>query len=149
MMNPEELNNKIKGYETFLEETLKKDLSDVQDILKEKIRKYKEWEEVKQITKTLNEFKEKDRDMPVRVGLGCGVHVNGEVIDYERTYISIGLGYLLEMDCDEANKYSNIRMRSLKRDIDHYRKLAVTVKVNIKMVLLAINELQSLMLSNK
>nr|XP_008197055.2 PREDICTED: protein UXT isoform X1 [Tribolium castaneum] len=147
MMSPTEVSKKIKDYETFLEDTLKRDLADVQNILKDKVKKYKEWEEVQQVTKTINEFKEKDRDMVVRVGLGCGVHVSGEVSDYERTFVNIGLGCLLEMDCDEADKYSNIRMRSLKKDIDHYRSLAVHVKVNIKMVLLAISELQSLMLN--
>ncbi|XP_044270121.1 protein UXT-like [Tribolium madens] len=147
MINPEEMNKKIREYETFLEDTLKRDLAEVQKILKDKVKKYKEWEEVKQVTKTINEFKEKDRDMVVRVGLGCGVHVTGEVSDYERTFVNIGLGCLLEMDCDEADKYSDIRMRSLKKDIEHYRNLAVHVKVNIKMVLLAINELQSLMLN--
>lgn len=146
MLSPQELNKKIGEYETFLEETLKKDLADVQNILKDKVKKYKEWEEVKQVTKTINEFKEKDRDMVVRVGLGSGVHVTGEVSDFERTFVNVGLGCLLEMDCDEADKYSDIRMRSLKKDIDHYRNLAVHIKVNIKMVLLAINELQSLML---
>ncbi|CAH1367476.1 unnamed protein product, partial [Tenebrio molitor] len=144
-----ELAKKIQEYEAFLEDTLKRDLAEVQNILKEKVKKHKEWEEVKQVVKTMNEFKEKDRDMVVRVGLDCGVHVTGEVTDFERSYVNVGLGYLLEMDCDEADKYSEIRMRGLKKDIEHYRKLAVHVKVNIKMVLLAINELQSLMLQNK
>jgi prefoldin subunit 5 len=144
-----ELAKKIQEYEAFLEDTLKRDLAEVQNILKEKVKKHKEWEEVKQVVKTMNEFKEKDRDMVVRVGLDCGVHVTGEVTDFERSYVNVGLGYLLEMDCYEADKYSEIRMRGLKKDIEHYRKLAVHVKVNIKMVLLAINELQSLMLQNK
>lgn len=145
-MSFEEVNNKVKQYETFIEETLKRDLKEVQDILDDKVEKYKDWEQVKEVTKTMKEFKAKDRDMNVRVELGCGVHVQGEVSDYERTYVNVGLGYLLEMDCDEADKYSDIRMRSLNRDIDHYRQLAVSIKVNIKMVLLAINELQSLSL---
>ncbi|KAJ3663696.1 hypothetical protein Zmor_007927 [Zophobas morio] len=146
MMNPQEVGTKVREYHSFLEDTLKRDLADVQAKLEDKVKQYKEWEEVKQVTKALDEFKEKDCDMVVRMGLGCGVHVTGEVSDYERTYVDVGLGYFLEMDTKEADKYSDIRMRSLKKDIEHYRKLAVHIKVNIKMVLLAINELQSLML---
>lgn len=144
MMKSADVLRKVEEYKNFLENTLKNDLAEVQKILNDKVEKHKEWEEVIEVTKTLSEFKEKDRDMTVRVGLGNGVNAIGEVTDYERTYICIGLGYMLEMDCEEAKKYAEIRMKSLKRDINHYRALAVNVKVNIKMVLLAISELQRL-----
>ncbi|KAJ8926157.1 hypothetical protein NQ314_021500 [Rhamnusium bicolor] len=143
MLTPEDIQRKIKEYETFVEDKLKEDLKDIEAILNEKTTKYKEWEDVKQVVKTVKEFKEKDSDMSVRLDIGSGIMATGEITDFENTYVCIGLGYMLQMDCDEADKYSNIRIKLLKREIDHFRKLAVDVKVHIKLVLLAINELRS------
>ncbi|CAH0546117.1 unnamed protein product [Brassicogethes aeneus] len=143
MMDPEVVNKKINEYEKYIEEKLKSDLKEIELKLSDKVKKYKDWEDVKEIAKTVKEFKEKDRDMLVRVDIGNNIQVTGEITDYERTYVKIGLGYLLEMECREADKYSDIRLRLLKKEIDHLRKLAVNVKVHIKLVLLAINELQA------
>ncbi|KAG5870920.1 hypothetical protein JTB14_004141 [Gonioctena quinquepunctata] len=117
-----EVKKKIEDYEHFIEDR---------------------WQEVKQVVKTVREFKEKDRDMLVRLDIGCGIMATGEITDFERTYVDIGLGYKLEMDCDEADKYSDIRLKLLTKEIEHFRNLAVDVKVHIKLVLLAINELQA------
>lgn len=141
-MNSNEINQKVKEYENFIEEVLKNDLKEIELALKDKVLKYKDWEEVKQMADIVKEFDEKDQDMFVKVDLGKGILVDGEICDYNHTYISIGLGILLEMDFDEAVKYSDIRLRLLKKEINHFRKLAVDIKVHIKMVLLAINELQ-------
>lgn len=144
-MDRETLQKKIKEYEHFIEVKLKGDLKEIEAALTLKSEKYKEWQEVKNVLKTVREFKEKDRDMNVKVNIGHDVLVLGEVDDYERTYIDVGLGCLLEMDCDEANKYSDIRMKLLEKEIDHFRKLAINVKVHIKLTLLGINELLSAM----
>lgn len=145
-MNAAEISKKVDEYETYVETRLKKDLGDIETSLNEKLSQYRDWEDVKQVARTVTEFKAKDRDMLVRFEVGCGVHAQAEVTDYERGYVSIGLGYMLEMDCDEADRYADIRMRQLKREIDHFRKLAVDVKVHIKLVLLAISELQMTLL---
>lgn len=142
-MNYEEVEKKIKDYEQFIETKLKEDLKDIEVILNDKVSKYKHWEDVKKIVKTVKEFKEKDTDMSVRLDVGGGILLTGEITDFENTYICIGLNYMLEMDCEEANKYSDIRLKLLKKEIEHFRKLAVDVKVHIKMMLLAINELQA------
>ncbi|CAH1972584.1 unnamed protein product [Acanthoscelides obtectus] len=143
MMGIDEINHKVLEYENFIEERLKRDLKDIEFILQDKVTKYKEWEEVKQVTRTVRDFKEKKRDMALRIEVGNGIMTCGEISDYERTYVCIGLGYMLEMDCDEAEKYADIRLKILKKEIDHLRNMAVEVKVHIKMVLLAISELQA------
>ncbi|KAJ8915797.1 hypothetical protein NQ315_004609 [Exocentrus adspersus] len=141
-MNKKDVINKLREYEQFVEK-LKVDLKEIEGILKDKASKYKDWEDVKHVVRTVKEFKEKDVDMSVRLDIGDDVMVSGEISDYESTYVCIGLGYMLEMDCDEANKYSDIRLKLLKKEIDHYRELAVGVKVHIKMTLLAMHELQA------
>nr|CAH7756257.1 unnamed protein product [Callosobruchus chinensis] len=143
MMGIQEVQHKVSEYENFIEERLKRDLKDIEFILQDKVTKFKEWEEVKQVTRTVKDFKAKNRDMSLRIDVGDGIMTCGEVSDYERTYVCIGLGYMLEMDCDEAEKYADIRLKILKKEIDHLRNMAVEVKVHIKMVLLAISELQA------
>ncbi|XP_023016149.1 protein UXT homolog [Leptinotarsa decemlineata] len=142
-MHSADIQKKIEEYNNFIEVKLKNDLKDIEKLLDDKSVKLKDWQEVKQVLKTVREFREKDRDMSVRVDIGGGVLSTSEITDFERTYVSIGLGYMLEMDCDEADKYADIRLRLLTKEINHFRNLAVDVKVHIKLVLLAINELQA------
>lgn len=140
-MNSSEIQEKVKEYENFVELVLKNDLKEIESSLNNKVLKFKDWEEVKQMAAVIKEFKENERDMLVKLDLGQGIMVDGEICDYQDVYVNVGLGVLLEMDCEEATKYADIRLRLLQKEITHFRKLAVNVKVNIKMVLLAINEL--------
>lgn len=140
-MNSMAVQEKIKEYQNFVEETLKSDLKEIEKSLNEKVAQYKDWDEVKLMVDVVKEFKNKDHDMLLQVNIYKDIFVNGEISDYERTYINVGLGIILEMDCEEATRYSNIRQNLLKKEISHFRKLAVEVKVHIKMVLLAISEL--------
>ncbi|KAK9747509.1 Prefoldin subunit [Popillia japonica] len=133
------VDNKIKEYENFLEDVLKKDLREIDIKLNQSVEKYEEWENLQntiRIWQTLNE-----KDLKMLVPLGNNINVNATAEDYDKLLVDIGVGCLLEMSFEEALKYSNIRMKVVKKDIDHYRQLAVHVKVKMKLVLLGINEL--------
>ncbi|CAG9841038.1 unnamed protein product [Diabrotica balteata] len=142
-MNVNEVQEKVKEYENFIEDKLKRDLEDIVVILKDKSTKLKDWEEVKTTVKTIRRSKEKNRDMVVKVNIGGGILAQGEISDLEQIYIDVGLGYMLEMNHEEADRYADIRMNLLKKEIAHFRKMAVDVKVNIKLILLALSELQA------
>ncbi|XP_072400047.1 protein UXT homolog [Diabrotica undecimpunctata] len=142
-MNVNEVQEKVKEYENFIEDKLKRDLEDIVVILKDKSSKLKDWEEVKTTVKTIRSSKEKNRDMVVKVNIGGGILAQGEISDLEQIYIDVGLGYMLEMNHEEADRYADIRMNLLKKEIAHFRKMAVDVKVNIKLILLALSELQA------
>lgn len=139
-MEVTEKENKIKEYHKFIDETLKVDLKEIESILEKKVEKYKQWEELKDVVNMLRTMQ--DRDVNLQVPIGCGVFVNAETEPNDTIIVDIGLGCLLEMNYSETEKYSNIRMNLLKKEIEHYRSLAVNVKVKIKLTLLAINELQ-------
>lgn len=132
------IESKVKQYENFIE-VLKEDLKDIEKQLDKVVTKYNEWDELSRSMKALRELK--GRDVNMLVPLGCGVNVNATTDVNDRVLVNIGLGYLLEMNYEEADKYAVIRMRASQREIDHFRDLAVKVKVNIKLTLLAINEL--------
>lgn len=148
MMKPNEVEAKIKEYETYVEDTLKRDLKCIQEELAKQDEVHKEWEDVKNTTKHWKRIKQRDCDTDLQIDLGCGVSAFAEVTELDKMYIDIGLGILLEMDHEEANKYADIRLRYISKQIAHLRKLAVNVKVHIKLILLAIYELQSSITSN-
>lgn len=133
------IDNKIKEYENFLEDVLKKDLKEIEEKLQKNVEKYDDWESLQHTIHTWQRLKEKDLKM--LVPLGSSVNVNAITEDYNTLFVDIGVGCLLEMNFDEALKYSDIRKKVLKKDIGHYRQLAVEVKVKIKLVLLGVNEL--------
>ncbi|KAJ8981191.1 hypothetical protein NQ317_014835 [Molorchus minor] len=128
--SPQENKRNMKNY---VEDKLKTDLKDIDVILKGKASKYKDWDDVKQVAKTVREFKERDSDMALTVKL------------------QILKVYMCALDLAICWKWTAARSRQIlgyqdegfKKEIDHFRKLAVDVKVHIKLVLLAINELQA------
>lgn len=138
-MNGNEKKIKVNEYEEFLEKKLRVDLKDIEEVLKTKFDKYRRWEELKEIVKLWRRLE--NRDVNLQVPIGYGIHVNAETIEYDKVFVDVGLGCFLVMNYEEADKYSDIRMRVLKKEIDHYRSLAVQVKVKIKLTLLALNEL--------
>ncbi|XP_050296601.1 protein UXT homolog [Anthonomus grandis grandis] len=143
-----DLHKKLKQYEHFIDQKLKPDLKDIESTLAKKSMECKEWIDLKTVVGIICEFKDTDRDMNVQLPLGNDVTTFAKICDYESTYVNVGLGCILEMDREEASKYADIRLRLLQKEINHLRKLAVNVKVHIKMVLLAISELQATLVNN-
>ncbi|ENN80808.1 protein UXT homolog [Dendroctonus ponderosae] len=138
-----DINGKLKEYECFIEDKLKRDLRDIELLLNSKAAQCEEWNELKTMVGAIKDHRTKDRDMQLQFELGNGVAAFGSISDYETTFVDVGLGYLLEMQPNEAGKYADIRLRLLQKEMLHLRELAVGVKVRIKMVLLAIGELQA------
>lgn len=135
------LDYKIKEYENFLEETLKRDLKEIEQKLQQSVEKYEEWESLQNTIHVWQKLE--DKDLKMLVPLGSNVNVNAVSTDYNKIFVDIGVGCILEMDFDETLKYSDIRKKVLRKEINHYRELAVQIKVKIKLVLLGINELTS------
>lgn len=136
------MQTKVQTYENFIEDRLKPDLKSIENALQHKNATYQEWQDLKNVIKHWKYLREKDRDVDLQIEIGCGVNVFAEVTEFDRLFVDVGAGILLEMDCDEAEKYAVIRMNVLRKEISHLRELAVNVKVHIKLVLLAIYELQ-------
>lgn len=147
-MKSSEVEEKVKEYENYMDNTLKRDLKCIEEELNKQMEVYKEWEDVKSTTKNWKRIKDRDCDTNLQVDLGCGISAFAEVTEFDKMYIDIGLGILLEMDHIEAGKYSDIRLKYITKQVAHLRKLAVNVKVHIKLILLAIYELQSTITSN-
>lgn len=141
-LSPKTVQAKVKTYEDYVEERLKPDLKCIEDALTKISETFGEWQEVKNVVKYWKHLRAKDRDTELQVELGNGVNAFAEVTEFNSLLVDIGAGVLLEMDCEEANKYADIRMNVLRKELAHLRAMAVNVKVHIKLVLLAVYELQ-------
>lgn len=141
-MTRSEIELKLKTYEDYLEDRLKYDLKCIEDHLRQKSEIYQEWLEIKNVGKYWKYLQKKNCDANVQVEIGNGVNTFAKVKEFDRLLVDIGAGVLLEMDCEEACKYATIRMNVLRKEITHLRRMAVNVKVHIKLVLLAMYELQ-------
>lgn len=137
-----EIQSKLKTYEDYIENRLKPDLKAIEEALTQKTEKHQEWQDLKNLTKHWKFLRNKDRDIDLQFEIGNGVNAFAEITELDRLFIDVGAGIVLEMDCDEAEKYAQIRMNVLRKEIAHLRKLAVNVKVHIKLVLLVVYELQ-------
>lgn len=141
-LSTSEIQSKVKTYEEYIEDRLKPDLKSIDEVLQQKSEKYQEWQDLKNVVKHWKFLRGKNRDVDLQIEVGSGVNAFAEVTELDRLFIDVGAGIMLEMDCEEAEKYADIRMNVLRKEIAHLRTLAVNVKVHIKLVLLAMCELQ-------
>ncbi|KAF5272621.1 hypothetical protein FQR65_LT04862 [Abscondita terminalis] len=133
------LTEKLTTYEDFIENQLKKDLRDLEQLLNTKTENYKLWQELKNFVQHVNELK--DEEFNTKFEFGLGIFLGARIENCETVIVNIGCDCYLEMYFEEAVKYADIRMRHMKKEIDFLRQQAAHVKAHIKLVLLAINEL--------
>lgn len=138
-----EIQSKLQVYEDYVENQLKPDLKCIEELLKEKFDAFQEWDDLKNVVKHWKYLRAKNRDTDLQIEIGSNVYGFAEVTEFDKLLVDVGANVLLEMDCEEAHKYADIRMNVLKKEIAHLRKMAVNVKVHIKLVLLALYELRN------
>ncbi|KAF5287766.1 hypothetical protein FQA39_LY15702 [Lamprigera yunnana] len=140
-MRKKHVEEKITSYESFIECKLKKDLKDLEVLLDKKNDNYKLWQELKNFIRHIQQFK--DEELNTTFELGLGIFLGAKIENAETVIVNVGCDCYLEMYFDEASKYSDIRMKYLKKEIDFLRQQASHVKAHIKLALLAINELRT------
>ncbi|XP_017769982.1 PREDICTED: protein UXT homolog [Nicrophorus vespilloides] len=147
----QEVKKKLEEYQDFLENTLKVDLKEIEGKLNATANELEKWIKLKNFTsKILPSYRDNVKfDLNVYNRIvemeECEMFVRATVEDFNKVYIDIGCNCLLQMDLEEATKYASIRIRVIEKKIVHYSELAVKVKVNIKVVLLAIQQLDPLL----
>ncbi|XP_018331170.1 protein UXT homolog [Agrilus planipennis] len=140
----EKLNkNKIEEYENFIEKKLKRDLAEIEEILEKKYENYSHWADLKSLIQGLKLQQNEEKEYDIAVDMGCSVFAHGRIEEENVVFVNIGCECYLPMDYNEASKYADIRIKVIEREMEHYRKLAVQVKMNIKLFLLAIEELNT------
>lgn len=140
--------SKIEEYERFVNERLRTDLKRV---LERRDAVNGEIAEFVQLKATIQHLRErqqggsseqKQRPLKTMVDLGCNFYAKGRVHDFSHIYVSIGLGFHLEMELKEAVTYAEKRVESLSTEVEKLTEQASKINARIKMVLGALDELQ-------
>lgn len=136
-----EISEKIKQYESFLNDNLKEDLKFLETKLKEVNEKLSNWYIIKKSANDLRDHHAKG--FKTYVDLGCGIMCQANVPDPSVININIGLNVYLKMTLDEADQFCNWKINICKKEIEHIQMQANKVKAHIKLVLLGLQELQN------
>lgn len=135
------IENKIQSYESFVDK-LKRDLQEVESVLEKKVSHYRCWLDLKNTIYHLRKC-ETDDEIVGTFPFGQNIYMMAKLEEEDKIIVNIGCNCCLEMSYEEAQKYSDIRMKFSKKEIDHWRNQAVTIKSHLKLVLLAIYEIRN------
>lgn len=141
----EKVSSKIVEYERFLNERLRTDL---RSVLERKEAVYSDIAEYTQLKNTIRHLinkqgsPQKSEPLKTMVDLGCNFYAKARVQNYSRIIVSIGLGFYLEMQLDEAMAFIDKTVAHLTKDAEQLSEQASQINARIKMVLGALHELQ-------
>ncbi|XP_076069654.1 protein UXT-like isoform X2 [Oratosquilla oratoria] len=134
---------KIKKYEHFLNDVLRKDLMVV---LEERDKLYESIAEFSQLKQTIKCIQDSSTEDGLRsqVDLGSNFYVQAHVPDVSYIYVDVGLGFHVELTLDEAVKFSQKKIDILTKKVEESTKKSAKIKAQIKFVLEGLRELQKL-----
>eukprot|EP01095_Lingulamoeba_sp_RSL-Kostka_P010957 TRINITY_DN4035_c0_g1_i1.p1 TRINITY_DN4035_c0_g1~~TRINITY_DN4035_c0_g1_i1.p1 ORF type:complete len:166 (-),score=31.38 TRINITY_DN4035_c0_g1_i1:98-595(-) len=133
---------KIKKYEEFLNERLKKDLDTV---LLQRNNTYNEIGEYMRLKSTLEMIKEnqiKSTKILANIGSDCFLHV--KIPDTNYVFVDVAQGFQVQFTIDEALDFIEVKENYLRENAEKYTEQAVNIQSNIRIVYEGINELMGL-----
>ena len=135
------LPQKVERYEHFVNERLRTDLRAVLD---NRDRVYGDIAEYVQLKQVIEQIKQQDKQSPLKtmVDLGCNTYAQARVDDCSRIVVAVGLGFYLEMELDEADKFIDKKVEQLTTKAQELSKQSSEINARIKIVLEALKELQ-------
>lgn len=89
-------------------------------------------------------MQDKQPSLKSRVEVGPGVYCRALVPDTSKIFISIGLGFQLEVTLDEAGRVVDNRQEVLRGHVDRCIDKAARIRANLAFVTEAIRELMEL-----
>ena len=76
------------------------------------------------------------------VDLGCNYYAQAKVEDFSRIFVSVGLGFHLEMTLAEASDFVGKKVTHLTAEADRLSEQAAQINGRIKVVMETLRELQ-------
>ncbi|KAF9301700.1 hypothetical protein BGZ74_006374 [Mortierella antarctica] len=133
---------KLARYETFVNESLKKDLQDALDarnVIYDQISEYLKLAKDIEIIKS-NGLKE----MKTQVDIGSNFYVQAKIPDTQYIYVNVGFGFHAQLTLDEALTFISKKEVQLSKKADAYTQKASQIRAHIKLVLEAMAEIMKL-----
>ena len=143
MSAAKEITGKVAQYETFLNETLRTDLKSTLT-LRDKI--YQEQAEYLALRNSINAIQLVElvpgEPLKTKFDLGCNFYCQARVPDPTKIFVSVGLGFFVELTLDEALEFIRKKDGELGKEADKLTADCAKLKANIKLVIGGLQELQ-------
>lgn len=142
MSNAAKIHETIAHYESFINDTMKENLKDLEIKLQNINTEIMEFTQIK---KSLGLLKENTFNcgFKTQVDVGCNFFIEAKVEDPSVVMFNIGLHHYLEFTHDEAIKYSEARVEALEAMAEIIKEKSALTKAHIKLLLFGIGELQN------
>ena len=131
---------KIAQYEELLNERLKVELQQVSD---ERDTQYERVSQLLELRNNIRMLQEQNKtSLKTQVNLGSDFYVQAAVPDTSSIYVSVGLGFHVQLTLDEAVQFCTKREAHHSAAAEALTQKAARLKARIKLVVAAIDELQ-------
>lgn len=140
------LQEKVKKYEEFVNDKLRKDLETVRKNQEEVNTKIAEYLQLKSIIENIKscDGTRSDRELKTQVDLGCNFYCQARITDPSKILVSVGYGFYVEFTLDEALRFVEKKCNQLTTYSSKLGQDSARIKANIKLVLEGLRELQEI-----
>lgn len=144
-----QIQQKILQFETFVNDVLKADLAKLAEKLDAKNTDVTEFLQLKSVITTFQNTNVEKTGFKTKVDIGNNFYIQAHIPDASKILLDVGLGHYVEFDLDEALIVINVRIKLLEKQIAHLRKVIARTNAHIKLILIAIRDLQGIKENNE
>lgn len=134
---------RITQIEAFINDFLKEDLKQLELHLNQFNEEIMEYVQLKNTIQTFGDH------MPdgykTQLNIGSNIFMQARVKQMDKILVNIGKEVYLEMDMQEAIRYSDMRVKILTKQADVVREESIKKRTQIKMALIAMSERERLL----
>lgn len=133
----------ITQIEAFINDVLKEDLKQLELHLNQFNEEIMEYVQLKNTIQTFGDH------MPdgykTQLNIGSNIFMQARVKQMDKILVNVGKEVYLEMDMQEAIRYSDMRVKILTKQADVVREESIKKRTQIKMALIAMSERERLL----
>lgn len=134
---------RITQLEAFINDVLKEDLKQLELHLNQFNEEIMEYVQLKNTVQT---FREHMQDgYKTQLNIGSNIFMQARVKQMDKILVNVGKDVYIEMDMQEAIRYSDMRVKILTKQADVVREESIKKRTQIKMALIAMSEREKLL----
>lgn len=140
------IGGKVRKYEEFVNDKLRKDLETVRKNQEEVNTKIAEYLQLKSFIHNIKSSDElrSGKQLKTQVDLGCNFYCQARIRDPSKILVSVGYGFFVEFTLDEALTFVEKKCVQLTTYSEKLGQDSARIKANIKLALEGLRELQDL-----
>lgn len=138
------LEEKVKKYEEFVNDKLRKDLETVLKTQEEVDSKIAEYLQLKSVIENIKNYGTAGKGLKTQVDLGCNFYCQAQITDPSKILVSVGYGFFVEFTLDEALRFIEKKCNQLTTYSSKLGNDSAKIKAHIKLALEGLRELQGI-----